>query len=78
MQAKAFIIIVITDNAIIVIKYSERRNEMNHSFIKFCFMAMGAKLCLFKTNLTKSSEGSTLGFSILYLENRVRKTIRYN
>lgn len=76
MQAKAFVIIVITDNAIIVIKYSERRNKINHSFIKFCFMALGAKLCLFKTNLTKSSKRSTLGFSILYPENRVRKTIR--
>lgn len=78
MQAKAFIIIVITDNAIIVIKYSERRTKINHSFIQFYFMAVGAKLCLFKTNLTKSSKGSTVGFSVLYSENRARKTISYN
>lgn len=62
--------IVVTDNTIIRINYSERRNKIDDSYTKFYFMSMGAELHLFKTNLTKSSKSSKLGFSILYPEGR--------
>lgn len=51
MQVKAFTIIVITDNAIITIKYDERVNKINHSYTKLYFMSTGTKFHLYRTNL---------------------------
>lgn len=56
MQVKAFSIIVIIDYVVIIIKYYERRNKMNYSYIKFYFMPMEAKFHLFRINIMKSTK----------------------